>query len=163
MQLFKAVLSLARALNAGPSTGGPGGGYANGYNADLCTDPDGALWVRAVPSVAPPLAFNIAWASVYAATGPSMVATLCTLVSLHAWHESAAPLWLHLFDALAVPAPGSTPALSIPIPPLPGTTSLDLSAHGYRFSIGMSAALSTTGPTYTASAANMWLKAAYTL
>lgn len=85
-----------------------------------------------------------------------------TLYGFSGYSSNAASQFIQVFDlgSLAQLATGAVPVLVLGIP---GTTNFSYAAgvHGRRFSRGIVIANSTTGPTYTAGAADTWFDVQY--
>jgi hypothetical protein len=79
-----------------------------------------------------------------------------TLYGLQGYSTTAQ--FLHLYDATTLPADTAVPVVVIPI--TAGTPfSVDFGTYGRRFSTGVVAGVSTTGPTKTVGGANTWIDA----
>lgn len=87
-------------------------------------------------------------------TGP------CKLVGFTVYSSNAAAQWIHVFDGTVAPATGVNPELSLTVL---ATANLGVyfGDDGLPFLNGCVIANSTTGPTFTAGAADTYISAQY--
>jgi hypothetical protein len=97
--------------------------------------------------------------SVALETNHVISAAACKVKSIKALNNSGANLWLHVFDAAALPANGTVPS-RCPIPVLAGQVNGDSWPGSTGFTVGCVAALSSTLSTLTVIvAADGWFDA----
>ena len=129
----------------------------NGDRANLRVDSDAILLVRNVGPLAVVTAFDtgadVASAIIKAAAG--------NIFSITAHNSNAAIRFLHIFDLVAVPAPGTAPDWVAPPVGPSENVSFFFGELGLPFGTGITIAVSTTRTTFTAAGADMWISARF--
>jgi hypothetical protein len=85
-----------------------------------------------------------------------------TLFTVTAYNSSATDLYLHVFDATAVPANGSIPTMPPVLIPAGKTGGWDYSIGGCKFANGVAVATSTTDRTTTNATASFMINLTHT-
>lgn len=84
-----------------------------------------------------------------------------TLFGFTIYNSLAATQFIQIHDAASLPADGAVPVLVISVP-ASTSVALDLNPFGRRFTTGIVICNSSTGPTKTIGAANLWVDAQFT-
>lgn len=82
------------------------------------------------------------------------------LYSCSGYMSNAAIRYIQIFDAVALPPNGAIPKLVTIAPAGPSSFAFTIPTRGIEFLNGIVVAISTTGPTLTLGAAEMWVNAA---
>lgn len=85
-----------------------------------------------------------------------------TVYTISAYNSSATDLYLHVFDATAVPANGTVPTLSPVLIPAGKTGGWDFNVAGCKFANGVAVASSTTDRTTTNATASFQINITHT-
>ncbi len=94
------------------------------------------------------------------ATNLVVKASAGTLFGLSGFNSLASAQWVQIHNAASLPADAAVPAVLIYVEATK-PFSIDFGVYGRRFSTGIVVCCSTTGPTKTIGAANLWIDAQY--